>query len=107
MVFFPNEGILTRQLIVDANAPIFMGFLETSSPGLLGQSGGPVFDTQGTVWAIQGHTSPLPLGFSPPVPGGKAGEKEHQFLNVGRGVHPATIVGLLNQANIKHTLSAY
>ena len=39
MVFFPNEGILTRILHVD-NQPIF---IETSNPGLMGQSGGPIF----------------------------------------------------------------
>lgn len=107
MVFFPNEGILTRQIIVNASAAVFEGYLETSSPGLMGQSGGPVFDTRGTVWGIQSHTSHLPLGFSPPVPGGKAGEKEHQFLNVGRAVHPSTVVGLLTMAKVKFSLSSY
>ena len=107
VVFFPNEGILTRALIIGQTAEVFTGFIETSSPGLRGQSGGPIFDQHGTVWAIQSHTSHLPLGFSPPVPNGKPGEKEHQFLNVGRGTHPATIVGLLTKLGVKHTLSDY
>lgn len=107
VVFFPNEGILTRVLIVDQNAPFLTGFIETSSPGLRGQSGGPIFDQHGTVWGIQSHTSHLPLGFTPSVPGGKPEQKEHQFLNVGRGTHPATIVGMLSQLGIKHTLSQY
>ncbi len=106
MVFFPNEGILTRVLIVDQNAPIFAGFIETSSPGLKGQSGGPIFDQHGTVWGIQSHTENLPLGFSPSVPG-RPDQREHQFLNVGRGTHPGTIVGLLNQIGVKHAISAY
>lgn len=106
VVFFPNEGILTRVLEVSKGGQSYAGFIETSSPGLRGQSGGPIFDQHGTVWGIQSHTSNLPLGFSPPVPG-KPGQVEHQFLNVGRGSHPASIVGLLNQAGVKHTISAY
>lgn len=106
MVFFPNEGILTRVIVVDQNAPVSSAFIETSSPGLMGQSGGPIFDQHGTVWGIQSHTSHLPLGFSPEVPGNPS-QREHQFLNVGRGVHPATIVGLLDQLGVKFTLAAY
>ena len=73
----------------------------------MGQSGGPIFDATGTVWGVQSHTSHLPLGFSPGVPGGRPHEKEHQFLNVGRGVHPATIVGVLKKSGIKHSVSDY
>ncbi len=104
MVFFPNEGILTRILHAEDGRRIF---IETSSPGLMGQSGGPIFDATGTVWGVQSHTSHLPLGFSPGVPGGRPHEKEHQFLNVGRGVHPATIVGMLKKSGIKHSVSDY
>ena len=42
-------------------------YLETSSAGLLGQSGGPIFDIDGTVWAMQSRTTHLPLGFAPKV----------------------------------------
>jgi hypothetical protein len=107
MVFFPNEGILTRILVLDNKGPVFLGFIETSNPGLRGQSGGPIFDKNGTVWGVQSHTSHLPLGFNPPVPGGKAGQTEHQFLNVGRGVHPASIAAILNQFSVKHDISNY
>jgi len=102
LVFFPNEGILTRVLVMNPDPANFVAFIETSSPGLMGQSGGPIFDQHGTVWGIQSHTSSLPLGFSPPTPGGKPGEKEHQFLNIGRGAHPATIARLLDAAKAKY-----
>lgn len=108
LTYFPNEGILTR-IVEVTNDPQdgFIGYIETSSPGLRGQSGGPIFDAKGAVWGIQSHTGHLPLGFSPPVPGGKSGQVEHQFLNVGRGAHPATIVGLLTKFNVAHTISAH
>ena len=84
-----------------------IGFLETSSPGLMGQSGGPIFDVRGTVWSIQSRTMHLPLGFNPPVPNATRGEVEHQFLNVGWGTHPQTLVGALRGRGVTFALSDY
>jgi hypothetical protein len=105
---FPIEGILTRKIEAGHHPRGFLtGFLETSSPGLMGQSGGPIIDVQGAVWAIQSTTQHLSLGFNPQVPGGKANEKEHQFLNVGWGTHPETIAGLLDEFGVAYSLTAY
>jgi S1-C subfamily serine protease len=103
LAFFPNEGMMTREI----ETPPFGLMIETSSAGLKGQSGGPLFDTNGTVWAIQSLTGHIPLGFSPPVPGGSAGQVEHQFLNLGRGAHPKAIVELLKAAKVNFELSTY
>jgi hypothetical protein len=107
--FFPIEGIFTRQAMVagEQTREYPLAFLETSSPGLRGQSGGPIFDRRGTVWAIQSHTAHHPLGFAPPVVEEGAQRKEHQFLNVGLGVHPETLVGFLRECGIEHKLSRY
>lgn len=110
MPLFPLDGTFTRvcQFIDPSNQghpPIL--FVETSTPGLKGQSGGPTFDNKGTIWAIQSKTYHLPLGFDPPVPNGKHGEKEHQFLNVGLGVHPTTMFELFNRRGINFQVSAY
>ena len=35
------------------------------------------------------------------------GKREHQFLNVGWGVHPETILGLFNEKGIAHSVSKY
>lgn len=78
-------------------------FIETSTPGLTGQSGGPVVDVRGNVWALQSHTRHYPLGFSPPAPGQNGGaQKEHQFLNVGLGVHAESILHFLQSAGVEH-----
>jgi hypothetical protein len=105
--FFPNDGLFTRTLTPPAGppTPYAVRFIETSSPGLRGQSGGPIFDQGGAVWGIQSRTMSYPLDFTPPVPGGKRGEKEHQFLNVGVGVHAETIVGAMRELGIKFALS--
>src|SRR5262249_9043402 len=65
---FPNDGILTRNvIIVDQNTKRQVNFLETSTAGLRGQSGGPLFDVKGNIWGLQSRTSHLPLGFAPTV----------------------------------------
>ncbi|MGH7582348.1 MAG: hypothetical protein ACREL5_03875 [Gemmatimonadales bacterium] len=102
---FAIDGILTRQMEVGTNAAGYKHvWLETSSPGLKGQSGGPIIDVDGTVWSVQAHTDSMSLDFDPAVPNDRTGRKEHQFLNVGRGAHPATIVGLLNEKHVSHVL---
>ena len=77
--FFPISGIVSRStniLLVDPNkqpisAPFPLRWIETSYPGLKGQSGGPIIDSQGSVWGIQCNTVSYALGFDPPVPGRK------------------------------------
>lgn len=104
---FPIEGIFTR-VAESAARPngIPARFVETSTPGLRGQSGGPTVDVKGAIWAIQSRTAHLPLGFSPEVPG-KPGQNEHQFLNVGLGVHPDTLFAFFKQQNVQFQVSDY
>lgn len=99
---FPIEGMFTRVAMTPtpAGSPPF-SWVETSSPGLRGQSGGPTFDQQGTVWAVQVQTAHYPLGFS------AAGLKEEQYLNVGLGVSTATILPVLDSLGVKYNVSAY
>ena len=106
--FFPIEGMYTRNVVIMQRSGAFdLLFLETSSPGLPGQSGGAVFDREGTLWGIQSRTTHYELGFTPPVI--QRGKKtvEHQFLNVGWAVHPVTLVGALQEQNVAHQLSSY
>jgi len=104
---FPIEGIYTRNILRGKDSKYDVKFLETSSPGLRGQSGGPMFDAKGTVCAIQSHTVHLPLGFSPKVRKGKKEIEENQFLNVGLGVHPEVITAFLTDNGINFNLSSY
>jgi hypothetical protein len=104
---FPNEGILGRiaEIIpVDPTGnprpppPYPLKMIEMTSPGIRGQSGGPIFDSKGTIWAIQSSTRHYPLDFE---------TKVEQFYHVGVGIHTATITGLLKEQNIKHQVSTY
>jgi hypothetical protein len=103
---FPLDGILTRyQILKNATDNAEAKFVEMSTPGLRGQSGGPVFDKDGVVWGIQSRTNHLELGFSPEVT--KQGKKvaEHQFLNVGLAAYVSEISALLTRYNVKHELA--
>jgi S1-C subfamily serine protease len=99
---FPNEGIMTRFLQApDAGVPYPVGFIETSSPGLRGQSGGPLFDPDGHVWGIQSRTNHVPLGFDPQIEVGGAVVTEHQFMNVGVATASETVLGLLGGLGVE------
>ena len=103
---FPLEGMFTRNIDAgkSADSQYDIKFLETSSPGLRGQSGGPYFDTKGRIWAIQSQTRHLPLGFSPKITAGKRELEENQFLNVGWGAHVETILKFLDRHSIKYSV---
>jgi len=103
---FPMDGIFTRVIsIADQGSPAAERFIETSSPGLRGQSGGPVFDANGTVWGVQSRTYHLPLGFSPTLKVNSREVLEHQFLNVGWAVHPRIVADFLRENGVKFKMS--
>jgi hypothetical protein len=106
---FPLEGIYTRNAVFGKtpDGKYDIHFLETSSPGLRGQSGGPIFDVNATVWAIQSRTINLPLGFTPKIEREGRFIEENQFLNVGLGVHASVIVAVLHDLGIPFRLSDY
>lgn len=97
---FPNDGICTRHVIMQAPDGKQIHFLETSSAGLRGQSGGPIFDVSGNVWALQSRTASLSLGFAPKIKEGNREITEHQFMHTGWGTHVFHIRSLLEQFGI-------
>lgn len=104
LTLFPIEGILTRLISQAPGAsPLF---IETSSPGLRGQSGGPVCDAKGRIWGIQSRTAHLPLGFNPTVEVNGRTVEEHQFLNLGWAVHVRPILEALRARGVAVDVSA-
>jgi hypothetical protein len=104
---FPLDGIFTRNILAGKSKDnkFDIKFIETSTPGLKGQSGGPTFDIYGNIWAIQSQTKNLDLGFSPKIKRGKKEIEENQFLNVGWGVHVDTVVKFLTDKGVNFELS--
>jgi hypothetical protein len=99
---FPIDGIVTR-FVGDPNLGITG--IEMSTPGLRGQSGGPLFDTDGTIYGMQFATNHLHLGFDMKDKeiignGKKSKVSNYPFLHVGICVHVDKIKEFLRQHNI-------
>ena len=106
--YFPIEGIYTRTIdsgtTTDGRFPI--KFIETSSPGLMGQSGGPLFDLEGRVWGIQSRTQHIALGFHSKATFQGRQTDWPQFINLGLAVHPETITTVLSSLGVAFDMSA-
>ncbi len=103
---FPIDGIVTRFVGDPTNGDI-VG-IEMSTPGLKGQSGGPLFDTNGIVYGMQFATNHLHLGFDLKEKeviqdGKKTKISNYPFLHVGINVHVNKIKEFLAQHHILFT----
>jgi len=99
---FPIEGMLTRHLVDEGK---IVG-IELSTPGLRGQSGGPLFDEQGSICGMQSRTNHLHMGFDMKnfeyKTGGRTIKVTNQpFLHVGHCIHADIIKEFLVENNIK------
>lgn len=109
--FFPNDGIISGKVFRGTLNPdgspapgpqtgILPMYLQTSTPGLKGQSGGPVVDVEGNIVGMQSQTQHLDLGFGDIQVNGKY--MPEQFLNVGLAVDVQTIIRLLEKEGVKY-----
>jgi len=99
---FPIDGIVTRMLAPNGK---IVG-IEMSSPGLRGQSGGPLFDHEGVIYGMQSSTKHLHLGFDLvdyEIPFGSEVKKvsNSPFLHVGQCVHASVIKEFLRLHNVE------
>jgi ribosomal protein L24E len=99
---FPIDGIVTRHIGENNN---IVG-IEMSTPGLRGQSGGPLFDGNGIIYGMQSSTRHLHLGFDQVnrevISDGLARRvSNYPFLNVGQCVHVDVIKSFLREKNVQ------
>ena len=110
--YFPNDGIITRNVVKAIVTPdgkisqlgasgIQPLYVETSTPGLKGQSGGPIFDTQGNIVAIQSVTVPINLGFGI-IKDANGNTLPEEYMYVGNGVHVRTVIQALEKVGVKY-----
>ena len=92
---FVNEALVSRFLNVRSDNEDLGTWIETSSPGLMGQSGGPLADIHGNVCGIQVNTEHYPLGF-------KGKKVRNQFLHVGRAITAKTVTEVLDGYGISY-----
>lgn len=100
---FPIEGMFTREVASGDKTFAY----ELSTPGLRGQSGGPLFDKNGIIYGMQSVTTHLPLGFDQynakvRINGVMTEVENHPFLHVGRCICVDVIKEFLNDNHIKY-----
>lgn len=100
---FPIEGMVTRFL---ADETGLFG-IELSTPGLKGQSGGPLFNKDGIVYGMQFSTKHLHLGFDiiekEIITNNKSKKvSDYSFLHLGQCIHVDTIKEFLKEKNVKY-----
>ncbi|GHB52979.1 trypsin-like peptidase domain-containing protein [Mongoliitalea lutea] len=100
---FPIEGMLTR-FVADKNGVKYG--IEMSTPGLRGQSGGPLFGTNGLIYGMQSRTKHLHLGFDIEekqiMSNGKLKNvSDYSFIHLGECIHMDIIKDFLKMHQIK------
>lgn len=98
---FPIDGIVTRFTMIQG----IKAMIEMSTPGLRGQSGGPLFDASGYIYGMQSMTSHLHLGFDMfnkemMIEGKMMRMTNTPFLHVGLCIHAAEIKKFLRELKI-------
>lgn len=98
---FPLEGMVTR-FLGDQSGVIG---IELSTPGLKGQSGGPLFDQNGVVYGMQFSTKHLHLGFDlvdKEIMVNNRAKKvtDYSFIHLGQCIHVDVIKKFLRENNV-------
>lgn len=99
---FPIDGIITRT-VVDENKNAYA--IETSTPGLRGQSGGPIFGPDGLIYGMQYMTKHMDMNIDINMKV-KRGVEERKvdytpFLGLGVGISSTEIIKFLEKNNIE------
>jgi hypothetical protein len=102
---FPIDGMVTRFISEDNK----LSGIELSTPGLRGQSGGPLFDSDATIYGMQSSTKHLHLGFDLInkeilVDNSMIKVSDYSFLHLGQCVHADIIKEFLKEKDIKFHL---
>ena len=100
---FPIDGIMTRNCMDDSR----IVEIELSTPGLRGQSGGPLFDVNGVIYGMQSATLTLPLGFDQEsrvikVKGVDKKVNDYSFIHLGRCVHVDILKSFMDSLGVKY-----
>lgn len=100
---FPIDGMVTRQVLESSGKMIG---IELSTPGLKGQSGGPLFNSSGIVYGMQSMTHHLHLGFDIKEQEIFDGNEKkmvsnYPFLHLGVCISAGIIKTFLSKNNVK------
>ncbi|MBE6678679.1 MAG: trypsin-like peptidase domain-containing protein [Ruminococcaceae bacterium] len=99
---FPLDGMVTRHVAKNGR----VCGIELSTPGLMGQSGGPLFDKRGVVYGMQYETRHLNLGYrfddsGTPLPKDSTARANSAFIHVGHCLNADIIKEFLRERDVK------
>ena len=99
---FPLEGMVTR-FLADQQHGLYG--IEMSTPGLRGQSGGPLFDEKGIIYGMQFSTKHLHLGFDLidkeiMINNSLKKVTDYSFIHLGQCIHVNAIKSFLAENNV-------
>lgn len=96
---FPFDGIVTRNINLNIGEHSFPNAaFETSTAGLRGQSGGPIFNVDGVVFGIQTMNFTIPLDI---IAKDSNNREYSQFVNLGVGIASTEIIKFLKLNDVK------
>ena len=100
---FPIDGMITRFLA----EPAGLYGIELSTPGLKGQSGGPLFNRSGVVYGMQSSTKHLHLGFDLVDTEIMINNKvkkvtDYPFIHLGQCIHVDRIKSFLDEHKVMY-----
>lgn len=98
-----NDGIVSRSFSPGKSPDgAEVTYIDTSTPGIQGQSGGPLVDTDGNLCGMQVSIYSIPMGIQPTVEYDGSRVVENQFVNIGRALHVSTIRQMLDAKGIRY-----
>ncbi len=100
---FPIDGMVTR-FLSDGN---LINGIELSTPGLKGQSGGPLFNKSGIIYGMQSSTKHLHLGFDiidaeMMINSTLKKVTDYSFIHLGQCIHLDCIKEFLDEYNVMY-----
>lgn len=101
LVTFVIDGIVSQNHNENVNPSIKRTHLILSTPGLKGQSGGPLYDINGLIAGIQSQTKTRDIDFTVPIAYNGMNYVIPQFLNVGVCISSEVIKDFLQKNNVK------
>jgi hypothetical protein len=101
MVTFAVDGIVSQNVVDTIDEASIRTIIVMSTPGIKGQSGGPLYDVSGRVAGMQSATSTRNLNFIGKTHINNKEVEVPQFLNIGVCVSAEAIKNFLTKQNVK------
>jgi len=100
---FPVDGMVTRHVVTNGK----VSGIELSTPGIKGQSGGPLFDENGVIYGMHIESRRLNLGYSfnehgLPAKNNETGSSDSAFIYVGHCLSADVIKAFLSDNKVKY-----